>query len=60
MDSSWDAPYQWPVMVSQDWADPNSRDIAGDGLHAVHVALHGGRMDFSAERAEVLRRLLEP
>lgn len=47
-------------MVSQDWADPNSRDIAGDGLHAVHVALHGGRMDFSAERAEVLRRLLEP
>lgn len=43
----------------RDWADPNSRDIAGDGLHAVHVALHGGRMDFSAERAEVLRRLLE-
>ena len=43
--------------TAQDWADPNSRS---DGLHTVHAALHGGRMDFVPERIHVLRRVLEP
>lgn len=42
--------------TDEDWCDPNS---SADGLHAVHAALHGGRMDFSEKRIEVLVKLLE-